>query len=489
MRPPRGERRMTLRPRSGWLARFARAATPIAIAVLVSHAGADWRSIPRSEGPDAAPVRRIDGVPYVAVNDLARLLDATKFWRADARKLVLRSGRHSVTFTADNPFVVVNEATLWMPAPVRSSRGEFQIPAALVDSLPSDSSFARLYFDERRNRIVVLPPSGGVGTPAITVLAGMTRLGFPADHPDEAWVVARARNHFRIRFGGLFTGVLPESLPADGLLRALRPLPALGGSAFECEVAHEAAGFRLVPNGAARRLVLELLSVAPPGAEPFAPEGPRGPRDLRVVVLDPGHGGNDPGVIAGDAVEKALALDLAALLKIELERRLRVRVVLTRDDDRSLSADQRAEIANRARADLVLSLHFDGFPAPRARGATAYCPAATFAAAAEPAREGGVPRSQPLSLLPWRDVALRHAVESRSLADAVLSALELRGQGPTRFRERLGVPLLGVNAPGLVLECATLTSPADRARVQQPAGLRELAATIAEGVQAWQRNE
>jgi N-acetylmuramoyl-L-alanine amidase len=434
-------------------------------------------------------VRRIDGAPYIAVNDLARLLDATKFWRPDERKLVLRSGRHSITFTVDNPFVVVDETTLWMPAPVRSTRGELQIPAMLVDSLPSDSTLARLTYDTRRARVVVLPASGGVRSPIVSAQGGAIRLDFPADDPEAAVVVGRSREHFRIRFGGLFTGALPDTLPPGGLVLSLRPIAVAGGSAFELRIAREAAGYRVERDGERGRLVLEVVRDAGAGVEPFAPEGPTGPRPLKVIVLDPGHGGSDPGVIAGDVVEKELSLELANLLKEELERRLPARVLLTRHSDRDLPADQRAEIANRAHADLVLSLHFDGFPGPRARGATAYCPPATFAGP-EPGRAAdGAARSQPVVLLPWRDVALRHAVESRALAEAILSGLELRGQGPTRLRERLATPLLGVNAPGLVLECAALTAPGDRDRVRQQVGLRELAATLADGVLAWQRNE
>jgi N-acetylmuramoyl-L-alanine amidase len=203
-----------------------------------------------------------------------------------------------------------------------------------------------------------------------------------------------------------------------------------------------------------------------------------------VVVLDPGHGGSDPGVIVGDAVEKDLSLELARMLKSELERRLPARVILTRQDDRGLTADERAEIANRSHADLVLSLHFDGYPAAQARGATAWCPPATFVA-----HDAGPGPSPTAALLPWREVAVRHAVQSRALAEAVLSAIALSGEGPTRLRERMPYSMLGVNAPGMLLECATLTSPADRERVTQEAGLRELAATIAEGVQAWQRNQ
>jgi len=439
------------------------------------------------EGPDTAPIRHIDGQPYIAVNDLARLLDAIKFWRADLRRLTLRGGRHSITFTVDNPFVVVDERTVWLPAPVRSLRGELQIPVALVDTLPSDSTFARLYLDTRNDRVLVLPASGGVGTPIVSIHPGVTRLTFPADDPEAAVVAARSREHFRVRFGGLFTGALPESLPAGGLLEALSPLASSGGSAFEFRIAREAVGYRLLRDATRGQLILELVREASSDLEPFAAEGPIGPRAIKVVVLDPGHGGSDPGVIAGKVVEKDLTLALARMLKSELERRLTAHVILTRNDDRDLSADQRAEIANHAHADLVLSLHFDGYPVARARGATAYCPPATFAGPEGAAGAEGA-RAQ-VVMLPWRDVALRHAVQSRSLAEAILSALELRGQGPTRLRERLPVPLLGVNAPGLVLECAAITTPADRDRLSHEGGMHDLAATVAEGVVTWQRNE
>ena len=138
-----------------------------------------------------------------------------------------------------------------------------------------------------------------------------------------------------------------------------------------------------------------------------------------------------------------------------------------------------------ARADVVISLHFDGVSAPAARGATAYFAPATFAGADEPASQGG----SAIVVLPWRDVATRHAVRSRELAEAVRSALELRGLGPARLREVLPMPLLGVNAPGLLLECATLTSDADRARITGPQGLENIAQAIAAGLDAYGREE
>jgi N-acetylmuramoyl-L-alanine amidase len=467
-----------------------RARTRVAWAALLAAgalllAGSDWRSPPRGEGPETIPVRAIGGDDYVAVNDLARLLDATKFWRSDVRKLVLRTGTHSLTLTVDDAFVVLDNATVWLPAPVRSQAGEIQVPVALIERLPADSAQSRLYHDARRRRVIVLPSSGGVDSPRISVASGVTRVTFPADRAEEIIIVARSRAHFRVRFGGLFTGVLPDSMPEGSLVRAVRSIAAAGGSAFELAVAHEAVGFRVRTDTAAGAATLEFFESPSAGLEEFAPEGPAGPRQLRTIVLDPGHGGTDPGVISGRAVEKDLTLALARLLRPELERRLGARVVLTRDQDRDVSTDTRAELANRMQADLVLSLHFDGFASEQARGATGYCAPATAPASA---RTTGELRAAAVVLLPWRDVAIRHAVESRAFAEAVLSALELRGLGPARLRERLPFGLLGINAPGIVLECATLTSPGDRERVLQEQGLRELAASIADGVEAYQRN-
>jgi N-acetylmuramoyl-L-alanine amidase len=390
-----------------------------------------------------------------------------------------------VVLTADNPFAVIDNGTALLPAPVRSLQGELQVPVALLESLPRDTGIARLHFDPARRLVFQVPPSGVVQPAAVAIEPGRTRLVFPLDRA-EVVVASRSRAHFRIRFDGIFVGSMPETLPAGSLVRAVRRIPAAAGSALELQIAPEAQGFRVVPDPKGSRLALEFAAEPDRDLEPFAPEPPAGPVPIRVVVLDPGHGGADAGVTAAGLVEKNLTLALARRVKSVVEQRLGVRVVLTRDDDRALGPDERAERANRARADLVVSLHFDGFHASRAAGATVYCPPATYAAAGGP---GGPGAAEALGVLPWRDVALRHAVRSRDLSDEMLSSLELRGQGPIRLRETLPYTLLGVNAPGILLECATLTSPSDRARLERSGGLDELAVAIADAIAAYQRHE
>jgi len=93
-----------------------------------------------------------------------------------------------------------------------------------------------------------------------------------------------------------------------------------------------------------------------------------------IVLIDPGHGGHDPGApaVSGSTSEKQLTLSMARELRDLLAKRGRVRVALTRDDDRYLTLDQRADLAGRIAPDLYLSLHMDSAPNPLARGATVY---------------------------------------------------------------------------------------------------------------------
>src|SRR5262249_24394374 len=154
------------------------------------------------------------------------------------------------------------------------------------------------------------------------------------------------------------------------------------------------------------------------------------------IVIDPGHGGDDDGGTVQDAPkEKDLTLALARALRDELSHRIRARVILTRERDVTVPLATRVEAANRARAAVVICLHFDGYRRPEAGGATAYVPPATFGAGYGVASPGG--GTAPVALVPWRDAATRFAVASRELAEDLLDALDRRDLGPTRLREHL----------------------------------------------------
>ena len=143
-------------------------------------------------------------------------------------------------------------------------------------------------------------------------------------------------------------------------------------------------------DGGATRLVIDLAdsdadafavfaresqrAARPAPAPPVEPlPGPPAPRGLYTVVIDPGHGGIDPGAIGGSGVhEKAVALEAARHMAERLRATGRYRVVMTRDDDVFVRLRDRVASARAAGADLFLSIHADSLADSRVRGSHVY---------------------------------------------------------------------------------------------------------------------
>src|SRR5580765_1034539 len=95
--------------------------------------------------------------------------------------------------------------------------------------------------------------------------------------------------------------------------------------------------------------------------------------NLRKIVLDPGHGGKDPGAIgAGGLAEKDVVLSIAKKLAVKLKNEMGIQVVLTRQDDRFVALEDRTAMANAENADLFISLHMNASLNAEARGIETY---------------------------------------------------------------------------------------------------------------------
>ncbi len=118
-----------------------------------------------------------------------------------------------------------------------------------------------------------------------------------------------------------------------------------------------------VPNIATKFLLL-ALAVLSISATPI-PAG----STVQVVVIDPGHGGFDPGTRGRSVLEKNVALKISLKLGAYIERNFpQVKVIYTRKDDRYLELNERAEIANQAKADLFICIHANSVPRPDVHG-------------------------------------------------------------------------------------------------------------------------
>jgi N-acetylmuramoyl-L-alanine amidase len=190
--------------------------------------------------------------------------------------------------------------------------------------------------------------------------------------------------------------------------------------------------------------------------EPAAPAAKTMTTGVRVIVIDPGHGGIDAGASTTGALEKDITLAIARKLRTTLQSRLGATVLLTRDSDVALTSEARAAVANNNRADLFISLHV-GYSANKAElGSSVYVIQDNFAAPILPATE-----KTPRLFQPWY-LGYRTNRESSVKAATVLSE-ELTNSLPGwNFPVRTGP--VGVLAstimPAILIEIGNLNNPA-----------------------------
>ena len=288
----------------------------------------------------------------------------------------------------------------------------------------------------------------------------------------------------------------------DGLLKGVR----LGQNTLErTRVVIDVENYerhRLITLSHPHRLVVDVYGRREgPGREPLTrterpADGsialPAGMRPVRTVVLDPGHGGRDPGAIGvGGLREKDVTLRLAKSLGERLEKR-GFRVVYTRRDDRELGLEERSAIAESVRGDLFVSLHANAAPRRSVEGIETYYLNENHERHSInlAARENGIARSQVNAL--QRTLARLHikevSPESRRLARLVQSQIVSglpRSYGPV---EDLGVKkgpfyvLFLSDMPAILIESGFLTNRREAKRLRDKDYIEALAEEIARGL-------
>ena len=214
-----------------------------------------------------------------------------------------------------------------------------------------------------------------------------------------------------------------------------------------------------------------------------------------IVLIDPGHGGRDPGApgVSGTVREKELTLAFARELRDLLAKHGRVRVALTRDEDRTLNLDQRAAIARQLGVSLLVSVHMDSAPNPLARGATVYS-LSDVASDAEAARFANAENDDGASLSSERDQGLRYLLGDLALRDQMAESADLatrmvsgRGHGmllrPEPHKFAAFHVLRRSDVPGVLFEAGYISNVDDEALLRTPEGRAPIVAELARAIE------
>jgi len=317
---------------------------------------------------------------------------------------------------------------------------------------------------------------------------------------------------------GLDTSTLDRSERISGIrVGGFRP----GWSRLVADLAQplaiDQAGLRVDPETGAARLGLRLSRTSrgefeagagaphdprwdlPPAADLPRPPGRPEPGAPLTVVLDPGHGGIDPGAEEGGVTESRLMLTMALEIREALLRTGEFRVVLTREADNFVSLERRVAIAHQAGADVFISLHADSLAQGVARGTTIYTLAETASDAASAALAERHDRDDMLAGvdltgsedelagvlmdLARLETAPRSDALARALADGIGNAT---GHLNSHARRHAGFSVLkAADVPSVLIEAGFLSTPRDRKRLTDPLWRAGFVAGLRDGLQAW----
>jgi N-acetylmuramoyl-L-alanine amidase len=239
------------------------------------------------------------------------------------------------------------------------------------------------------------------------------------------------------------------------------------------------------------RLVFDVLRDTGPQLPRVTTSKPqRRGRRIETIVIDPGHGGRDTGAIGpAGTQEKRLTLSLARSLRRQLESRLPVRAILTRNQDTEIPLDTRSAIANQNKGDLFISIHLNSSPRPSSTGAETYFLSIdpSDERAAESARlENQAGEKDPLydlQLMLWDLAQTSYMTSSQRLAGFVQaelnSTLGLRNRGVKQAPFRV---LVGAAMPAVLVEFGFLSNPNEEKRLLEASYREDLVDSLVRAV-------
>jgi N-acetylmuramoyl-L-alanine amidase len=304
-----------------------------------------------------------------------------------------------------------------------------------------------------------------------------------------------------IKNAKMMHGGIVDQVQANSLIRGIRSGERHDNDiriVFDLSKGVTPRSFLLAPSGkAGHRLVLDLHDKKSTSVSKKSNAKKSNKRDV-IIAIDAGHGGKDPGATGrGGTREKTITLQIAKRLEASINQQRGMKAVLVRKNDRYLRLRDRIHKARDANADMMISLHADSFPDPRARGSSIYA-LSVDGATSETARLLA-DKENAADLLfgdmefAVEDKMVQEVLFDLSLTGTIESSLDIGGEILTQIKsvnrvhkkkvQQAGFAVLKApNIPSILIETAFLSNPREEKNLRSPAHQKKVAKAITRGV-------
>ncbi len=431
----------------------------------------------------------VNRVLYLPVTEIARFMGLPYTDATALETLTIRSGSSQLAVTKNSAVMSFNGQIVLLPNPLLRENERWLAPVEFLSQGLTRLANTEFRYRSGAPRIF----AGDVEAPELVMnaqtLGPITRLTVRCAAAIHVELRREGPNRAVLAIDRAPLDPLRERLDhEDRLVRSIAFDDSDGNPKIVVDTTAEVADIKVSSADNERLFFVDLsrksepVSAAPPAAEPptaAKPDSVQPPRRVRVIVIDPGHGGMDTGAKGVAIAEKDLTMALARRLRTALQMRLGVTVVLTRDADVELDNEARAAAANNHEASLFVSLHAGYSSNKLDSGSSIFVMKENFGEDFTPAAS---PRD-PL-FLPWR---LGYRAHRQASAEAAKIFQEELGKAAPAWKFPVRTAPLAVlastAAPALLLEIGNLNNEANIQTLTDSGFQTRLAGAIVDAIQ------
>jgi N-acetylmuramoyl-L-alanine amidase len=351
---------------------------------ILSSIGAQELTVVYSNDPYSSDIVRTisdNNIRYVAIHDFANLFNARTYFDDQNKKIVIYLDDKILKISAFNPFILIGQQVYQLPIETQFIKGEIFVPLNYFLEIINRIAPNRIIYNQWNNQLEIK-------TPTSSNVSNIRNIGIEEKANGTLISIATSRNFSKSElslrsghdwiyldiFGGKVDSTALYATYETGLIAEVIP----------SQVSEELAqiGFRLRNKAIEKQLILQnpneiLVSIMTKKdlSTEITNNLEHEKKRWRIdrIIIDPGHGGKDPGAIGKYGTqEKDVVLAIAHYLKDLLEEELGIEVLMTREDDRFLELSQRTEFANRNQAKLFISIHANSNRNRKVNGISTY---------------------------------------------------------------------------------------------------------------------
>lgn len=416
------------------------------------------------------PKIRIENRDYLSLIDLLQILDLPYSESVSSGFISVGAGKNKVKLTKDRNTALVNDTTVALNSPVVVAQEGWLVSPDFIGRVLSRILPEKVTVSASGNRFLI-----GAGS--------FNRLdvkGFASEHnstivvqmsaPVEA-EIKREDSKMTLTFSSAPLEPVREDYQyKDAFIESIHFEESDSNHLLVLELADKMLQTKVTRLTSQNAYLVELMRPSA-GAKPELEESSLPPAVIKPfqeghkwlrITIDPGHGGEDRGAfIKENLFEKDLTLAVARKIRWAVQTRLGVDAVLTRQDDQTLSLDQRASAANAAQSDVFLSIHIGNRKRAAESNTIAYV--AKFPSK-DPAPEEASAQRQiaPVQFLPWEEAQAKSFKWSRRLAEIVQAEMNQKvngGNASLVFRDAPLKLLSSLAMPAVLVEIGNASQP------------------------------